>query len=101
MTMRKGRPKNTPQFFPIKPSKPTFEARIGFIPAHSVYIGQDGDTYGPREFSQWFYETENGQFYSEDCLKILLRDCVPDSIQNNDLLLSLADTYRAATSGKA
>lgn len=86
-----------PAFFELKPEEPEYRPRMGYIPPKKVYISQNGDANGPYDEGRWFYESADGTVYASTCIKTILDDYVPNSYQNNDLLLSLADTYRAAT----
>lgn len=71
--------------------------RIGYLPKGETYTDRGGDVNGPYDEDKWFYEDADTCVYVYECLKALLDESVPDEVQNNDLLLKLADTYRKAT----
>lgn len=78
-------------------SKSQVIPRIGYIPKGETYTDRGGDVNGPYDGAHWFYEDTDTCVYVDECLKTLLDEYVPDDVQDNDLLLKLADTYRKAT----
>jgi hypothetical protein len=84
----------------MPPEVAKFHNKIAFVPRGLTYLTQDGDRVGPWFTDQWVFDDADGNVNHDTRLKTLLDDYVPDQFQTIELVLLIADAYRAATGRK-
>mgnify|MGYP003520246502 CR=1 FL=1 len=80
----------------IAPVTPKFVNKLSFLPMNATMTSQSGDKLGPFNGDVWVWDDVDGDYSHETCIKVLIDDYIPDELHTMQLVLQIADLYRAA-----